>query len=137
VLQSAGWLEGGLVTSYEKFVMDCDQLGMMHTLLAGIDLSENGQAMDAIAETGPGRHFLGAAHTRANFETAFYRSTLADSNSWEQWEIDGSLDMAQRANAVWKKVLAEHQSPALDPGVAEALNDFIARKKAETPDRNY
>jgi trimethylamine--corrinoid protein Co-methyltransferase len=137
VLQSAGWLEGGLVTSYEKFVMDCDQLGMMHTLLAGIDLSENGQAMDAIAETGPGRHFLGAAHTRANFETAFYRSTLADSNSWEQWEIDGSLDMAQRANAVWKKVLAEHQSPALDLGVAEALDDFIARKKAETPDRNY
>jgi len=137
VLQSAGWLEGGLVTSYEKFMMDCDQLGMMHTLLAGIDLSENGQAMDAIAEVGPGKHFLGSAHTRANFETAFYRSPLADSNSWEQWELDGSLDMAQRANAAWKKVLAEYEAPPIDPGVEEALRDFIARSKAATPDRNY
>ena len=99
VLHTAGWLEGGLAMGYEKFVMDVDQAGMMHTLLAGIDLSENGQAMDAIREVGPGKHFLGCAHTQANFETAFYRSPIADNNSYEQWEAEGSQDLAQRANA--------------------------------------
>jgi trimethylamine---corrinoid protein Co-methyltransferase len=137
VLQSAGWLEGGLVTGYEKFMMDCDQLGMMHTLLAGYDLSENGQAMDAIREVGPGKHFFGCAHTQANYETAFYRSALADYASWEQWEAEGSLDIQQRANAAWKKVLAEHVSPPLDPGVDEALRDYIARRKGSVPDANY
>jgi trimethylamine---corrinoid protein Co-methyltransferase len=137
VLQSAGWLEGGLVTGYEKFMMDCDQLGMMHKLLGGVDLSENGQAMDAIREVGPGKHFLGAAHTRANFETAFYRSSLADNDSWEKWEAEGSLDMTQRANAAWKKALAEYEAPPIDPGMDEALRDFIARKKASMPDANY
>ena len=78
VLHAAGWLEGGLAIGYEKFILDCDQLGMMHKLLAGYDLSENGQAMDAIREVGPGKHFFGCAHTQANYETAFYRSPLAD-----------------------------------------------------------
>jgi trimethylamine---corrinoid protein Co-methyltransferase len=89
VLHVSGWLEGGLSMGYEKFVMDADQAGMMHTLLAGVDLSDNGQAMDAIREVGPGKHFLGCAHTQANFETAFYRSPLADNNSFEQWEAEG------------------------------------------------
>ena len=93
VLHTAGWLEGGLSMGYEKFVMDVDQAGMMHTLLAGVDLSENGQAMDAIREVGPGKHFLGCAHTQANFETAFYRSPIADNNSVEQWEAEGSQDL--------------------------------------------
>lgn len=137
VLQSAGWLEGGLVTGYEKFMMDVDQLGMMHTLLKGYDLSENGQAMDAIREVGPGKHFFGCAHTQANFETAFYRSPLADYNSWEQWEADGGLDMQQRANAAWKKTLAEHVDPPLDEGIDEGLRDYIARRKEELPDANY
>lgn len=137
VLQSAGWLEGGLVAGYEKFMMDCDQLGMMHTLLAGYDLSDNGQAMDAIREVGPGKHFFGCAHTQANFETAFYRSSLADYNSWEQWEADGALDMVQRANAAWKKTLAEHVSPKLDEGIDEELRDYIARRKGQLPDANY
>jgi trimethylamine---corrinoid protein Co-methyltransferase len=136
VLHTAGWLEGGLAMGYEKFVMDVDQAGMMHTLLAGVDLSENGQAMDAIREVGPGKHFLGCAHTQANFETAFYRSPLADNNSFEQWEADGRLDMAQRANASWKKQLAEYVEPALDPAVDEALLDFMARRKASFADSN-
>ena len=85
VLHGAGWLEGGLASGYEKFVMDADQLGMMQVLAKGVDLSENGQALDAIREVGPGSHFLGCAHTQANFETAFYRSTIADNNSYEQW----------------------------------------------------
>jgi trimethylamine---corrinoid protein Co-methyltransferase len=137
VLQSAGWLEGGLVTGYEKFMIDCDQLGMMHKLLAGYDLSENGQAMDAIREVGPGKHFFGCAHTQANYETAFYRSPLADYASWEQWESEGSLDIQQRANAAWKKVLAEHESPPIDPGIDEALRDYIARRKGSMRDANY
>ena len=103
VLHTTGWLEGGLAMGYEKFVMDADQAGMMHTLLAGVDLSENGQALSAIREVGPGKHFLGCAHTLANFETAFYRSPLADNNSFEQWDAEGRKDMATRANERWKK----------------------------------
>jgi trimethylamine---corrinoid protein Co-methyltransferase len=136
VLHTTGWLEGGLSMGYEKFVMDADQAGMMHTLLAGVDLSENGQAMDAIREVGPGKHFLGCAHTQANFETAFYRSPLADNNSYEQWEAEGSTDMAQRANKLWKKQLAEYEAPPMDPAVDEALLDYMNRRKASFPDSN-
>jgi len=113
-----------------------DQAGMMHTLLAGVDLSENGQAMDAIREVGPGKHFLGCAHTQANFETAFYRSPLADNNSAEQWEAEGSLDLAQRANALCKKMLREYEPPPIDLATDEALLDFMARRKASFPDSN-
>ena len=137
VLHVAGWLEGGLSMGYEKFVMDVDQAGMMHTLLEGVDLSENGQAMDAIREVGPGKHFLGCAHTQANFETAFYRSPLADNNSYEQWEAEGATDMAQRANVLWKKQLADYHAPPLDPAVDEALQDFMTRRKSSFPDSSY
>jgi trimethylamine---corrinoid protein Co-methyltransferase len=136
VLHTAGWLEGGLAMGYEKFIMDVDQAGMMHTLLAGVDLSENGQALDAIREVGPGKHFLGCTHTQANFETAFYRSPIADNNSYEQWESEGRQDLAQRANARWKKMLAEYQAPAIDPAVDEALLDYVSRRKAAFPDSN-
>jgi len=134
MLHVAGWLEGGLAMGYEKFVMDVDQAGMMHTLLAGVDLSPNGQAIDAMREVGPGKHFLGCAHTQANFENAFYRSPLADNNSYEQWEAEGSPDMTKRANALWKKQLAEYVEPPMDPAIDEALLDYIARRKASFPD---
>ena len=137
VLHAAGWMEGGLSSSYEKFVMDCDQLGAMHVLAGGVDLSENGQAMDAFREVGPGAHFLGCAHTQANFESAFYRSSVADNNSVEQWEAEGRLDAPQRANKIWKRMLAEYEPPPLDPGIAEALDAFIARKKASMPDATH
>jgi trimethylamine--corrinoid protein Co-methyltransferase len=136
VLHVAGWLEGGLAMGYEKFVMDCDQAGMMHTLLTGVDLSPNGQALDAIRQVGPGSHFLGCDHTQANFESAFYRSPLADNNSYEQWLEGGSLDMAKRSNGYWKKQLAEYVAPPLDPAIDEALLDFINRRKAAAPDSN-
>jgi trimethylamine--corrinoid protein Co-methyltransferase len=136
VLHTAGWLEGGLAMGYEKFVMDVDQAGMMHTLLAGIDLSPNGQALDAIHEVGPGKHFLGCAHTQANFENAFYRSPLADNNSFEQWESEGGTDMAKRANAAWKKQLADYVEPPMDPAIDEALLAFMAQRKAASPDSN-
>ena len=134
VLHAAGWLEGGLSIGYEKFVLDADQCGMMATFVRGVDLSENGQGLDAIRENGPGQHFLGTAHTLANFETAFYRSETADNNSFEQWHEDGSLDAAQRANRIWKRMLAEYEAPPIDPAVDEALAEFVARRKAEFPD---
>jgi trimethylamine--corrinoid protein Co-methyltransferase len=134
VLHAAGWLEGGLAIGYEKFILDADQCGMMQVFAQGIDLSENGQAVGAILANEPGTHFLGSAHTLANFETAFYRSEIADNNSFEKWLEDGSLDAAQRANTVWKRMLAEYEAPPIDPAVDEALLDFIARKKASMPD---
>ncbi|MGH6923703.1 MAG: trimethylamine methyltransferase family protein [Propylenella sp.] len=134
VLHAAGWLEGGLASGYEKFVMDCDQLAMQQRFAEGVDLSDNGQALSAIREVGPGSHYLGCAHTQANFETAFYRSTIADNNSFEQWLAEGEKSAEQRANALWKKWLADYEAPSLDPGIDEALQDFIARKKASMPD---
>jgi trimethylamine--corrinoid protein Co-methyltransferase len=134
VLHAAGWLEGGLSSGYEKFVMDCDQLAMQQRFSQGVDLSENGQALSAIREVGPGSHYLGCAHTQANFETAFYRSTVADNNSYEQWLAEGEKTAEQRANALWKKWLADYEAPPLDPGIDEALKDFVARKKASMPD---
>jgi trimethylamine--corrinoid protein Co-methyltransferase len=121
---------------YEKFILDLDQCGQMHAFARGMDLSPNGQAVDAIVENGPGQHFLGTAHTLANFETAFYRSSVADNNSFEQWELDGSLDAAQRANAIWKQMLADYEAPPLDDAKDEELQDWIARKKASFPDSN-
>jgi len=136
VLHTAGWLEGGLVMGYEKFIMDCDQAGMATVLLNGIDTSENGQAMDAIAEVGPGAHYLGCAHTKANFRSAFYRSPKADNNSFEQWKEDGELLVAQRANISYKKQLAEYQMPAIDPAVDEALLAYMQQLKASFEDSN-
>ncbi len=134
VLHAAGWLEGGLAMGYEKFILDADQCGMMGVFVNGVDMSENGQAMDTLLTNGPGNHFLGTAHTLANFETAFYRSDIADNNSFEQWADEGSLDAPARANKIWKKMLAEYEQPALDEGVSEALAEFIARRKASFPD---
>lgn len=134
VLHAAGWLEGGLSAGYEKFVLDCDQLAMLQRFSEGVDLSENGQALSAMREVGPGSHYLGCAHTQANFETAFYRSPVADNNSFEQWLAEGSQTAEQRANAIYKKWLAEYEAPPLDEGIDEALLDFIATKKASMPD---
>jgi len=134
VLHAAGWLEGGLSIGYEKFILDDDQLGMMMTFAEGLDLTDNGQAVDAIVEHEPGMHFLGTAHTLANFETAFYRSTTADNSSFEQWTEDGGLDAAQRANKIWKKRLNDYEAPPLDEAIDAELLDFIAARKAILPD---
>jgi trimethylamine--corrinoid protein Co-methyltransferase len=135
VTHSAGWLEGGLVASYEKFVLDADQLAIMQSFASGLDVSERGQALDAIREVGPGGHFLGCAHTQANFERAFYQSTTADYSSYEQWSTEGSLTAEQRANRVWKQMLAEYEDPGLDPGVDEALQAYISQRRAVLTDR--
>jgi trimethylamine--corrinoid protein Co-methyltransferase len=90
--------------------------------------------MDAIREVGPGSHYLGCAHTQANFESAFYRSMVADNNSFEQWSAEGEKDTAERANAIWKKWLADYEAPAIDPGVDEALQAYMREKKESMPD---
>jgi len=134
VLHAAGWLEGGLVSSYEKFIMDVDQLGMQQRFSEGVDLSENGQALDAIREVGPGSHYLGCTHTQANFQTAFYRSTVADNNSFEQWSSEGAKTADQRANQLARHWLDSYQAPPLDEGIDEGLKDFIAKRKESMPD---
>jgi trimethylamine--corrinoid protein Co-methyltransferase len=136
VLHAAGWLEGGLAMGYEKFILDLDQCGQMHALAKGLDLSPNGQALDAIVENGPGQHFLGTAHTLANFETAFYRSNVADNESFEKWQETGSLDANRRANAIWKQMLAEYEPPPIDEAKDEELREWIEKKKASFPDSN-
>ncbi len=137
MLHTAGWLEGGLVMGYEKFLMDADQANMINIMLRGVDVSENGQAMSALREVGPGKHFLGSAHTQANFETAFYVSPLADSNSFEQWQEEGALDCAQRASVKVKQMLNDYEAPPLDPAIDEALIAFMTQRKAAFPDMNY
>lgn len=134
MLHACGWLEGGLVSSFEKFVMDADQLGVLHGLARGVDLSENGQAMDAIREVGPGGHYLGCAHTQANFKSAFWRSELLDYKPYETWEEEGARDTVALARARVEKLLSDYRKPEIDPAVEEALADFVARKKASMPD---
>ena len=134
VLHAAGWLEGGLASSYEKLIMDADQLAMHQVLAGGYDLSENGQALSAVREVGPGSHYLGCQHTQDNFETAFWRSAVADNNSFEQWQSDGAKDIVVRANERWKAMLARYEAPPIDPAIDEALNAFIAKKKESLPD---
>jgi len=137
VLHAAGWQEGGLAIGYEKLILDADQLGAMSVYGRGVDVSENGQAMDAFRTNEHGQHFLGNDHTLQNFESAFWRSEQANNDSFEQWEEEGGLTSAQRANATWKRMLLEYEAPALDASIDEALLDFINRRKSEMPDASY
>lgn len=114
--------------------MDADQLGTLHHLAQGVAVDENGQGMDAIREVGPGGHYLGCAHTQANFKSAFWRSDLFDYKPFETWEEEGARDTETLATARVKKLLGDYQQPALDEGVAEALADYVARKKESMPD---
>ena len=134
MLHACGWLEGGLVSSYEKYVMDADQLGVLHRLAAGIDMSANGQAMDALREVGPGGHFLGCGHTQANFKDAFWKTDLFDYKPFETWDEEGARDTATLASVRVKKILGDYQAPAIDPGINEALAEYVAKKKAAVPD---
>lgn len=133
-LHAAGWLEGGLVTSLEKLVLDADQLGVLHSVAKGVDMSENAQAMGAIEEVGPGGHYLGCAHTQANFKDAFWRSEVLDYKPFETWQDDGAMDSQQLANARVNKLLNVYEQPALDQSVDEALNAYMTQCKESKPD---
>ncbi len=131
VLHAAGWLENGLTASYEKFIMDCELLGMFHTFLKGIDLSEQALAMNSLREVPAGGHHLGTEHTLQNFETAFFKSKLFNYDDAEKWMLDGSQAADQVAAQKVKQLLAGYQPPELDSAIEAELNKFIATRKDE------
>ena len=138
VLHSAGWLEGGLCTGFEKLIMDADRLGSYQKVLGqGLDTSGDALARDAYEEVAPGGHFLGCAHTMRHYQTAFYEPRLSDSENVESWEEGGSEDMRQRAHRRWKQMLKDYEKPPIDPAVREELTAFVARRKEELPDAWY
>ena len=136
-LHSAGWMEGGLVADYAKLLLDADQLTMMDSLVSGIDVSDNGLALDALRETGPGQHFLGASHTQANFETAFWRSSMADYGTYEQWSSEGSVEAEARARKRATQMLDSYVAPDLDPEIDAKLRAYIDERMAALPDTDY
>jgi trimethylamine---corrinoid protein Co-methyltransferase len=131
VKHAAGWLEGGLVASFEKMVIDADNLQMVAEFLDPIEVSEATLALDAIREVGPGGHFFGCQHTQDRFRTAFYAPMVSDWRNYESWREAGAPDAARRANGLFKRLLAEYEPPPLDPAVREELDAFVARRTEE------
>ena len=131
VYHAAGWLEGGLCASYEKFIMDCETLQQMIVYMRPVGSSEADIAFDAIKEVGPNGHFFGAQHTQERYENAFYGPFLSDWSNFENWEDAGSVQTPERANRIWKKILAEFEPPPLDAAIAEELDAFVVRRKQE------
>ncbi|PQM57299.1 MAG: trimethylamine methyltransferase [Rhodobacteraceae bacterium] len=134
MLHACGWLEGGLVSSFEKFVMDADQLGVLHTLSNGVDVSDNGLAIEALKEVGPSGHFLGCNHTQMNFENAFWRSDLLDYKPFETWLDEGGKDTSEIASKRVEFLLNNYKKPDLDIAREDALREFIKLKKDSMPD---
>lgn len=134
MLHGCGWLEGGLVASFEKFVLDADQLGVLHHLAKGVAMDENAQAMDALREVGPGGHFLGCDHTQRNFKTAFWRTEVLDYKPFETWDEEGARDSSTLATIRVQKLLDTYQQPPMDPDILAALQAFVAEKKAAVED---
>ena len=134
MLHSCGWLEGGLVASFEKFIMDADHLGTLQKMGLGVSADENGQAMDAIREVGPSGHYLGCDHTQRNFKSAFWRSNLFDYKPFETWYEEGARDTYSLAADRVAYQLASYQQPPLDPEILAALEKYVADKKAAMPD---
>ena len=134
MLHSCGWLEGGLVASFEKFIMDADHLGTLQKMGLGVSADENGQAMDAIREVGPSGHYLGCDHTQRNFKSAFWRSNLFDYKPFENWYEEGARDTYSLAADRVAYQLASYRQPPLDPEILAALEKYVADKKAAMPD---
>ncbi|MCH8926019.1 MAG: trimethylamine methyltransferase family protein [Proteobacteria bacterium] len=131
VYHAAGWMEGGLTASFEKFVLDAEMLQMMSEVLRPIVVDEASLGLDAIREVQPGGHFFGAAHTLARYETAFYQPMLSDWRNYETWAEDGARSATERATAIWKDLLRSYQQPPLDPGIVKALEAYVRRRKEE------
>lgn len=131
VLHAAGWLEGGLIASFEKFVIDLEMCAMVERYARGIALSDEDFAWDAYEEAGPGQHFLGTAHTMRHYRTAFHQHNVFSMDNYEKWEEEGSEDTYKKANAVYKKMLRRYEKPELDEAVLEELNDFVVWRRGE------
>jgi trimethylamine--corrinoid protein Co-methyltransferase len=137
VWHAAGWLEGGLTMSYEKFIMDLDNCGALLRMLQGMDVSQDAFSKESYFEVGPGQNFLSTAHTMRNYSTANFESILPDAGPYETWKENGSKSAAERANGVWKSMLADYQQPQLDDSISLALREFVADRKASMPDEWY
>lgn len=137
ILHSAGFLDGLLSMSFEKFVMDVDVCGALHAYLNGVTVNEDTLGFDALNELGPGQHLFSSAHTMAHYETAYWDTELNDDQPYEHWEEKGRGDSMQRANKKWQQMLADYVAPDLDVAVDDALKAFVAEKKASMADAWY
>ena len=131
VLHAAGWLGGGLTASFEKLIVDAEMLQMMAAYFDGLKIDAGTLALDAVREVGPAGHFFGAQHTMARYETAFHRPMLSNWDNYDAFLERGAVDGYQRANTVWKKLLADYEKPPIDAGIDDQLKDFVARRKRE------
>lgn len=136
VMHAVGWLDGGLTTSYEKFIIDVEMLAMFYHFLQGFSIDEESLALDMIAAVGPGGHHLGTPHTLARHRTEFYQSWLSNRQNYDSWLAAGSPDTVQRASQLWPELLAQYEAPPLDPAIREALQDYVARRERELAGRN-
>jgi trimethylamine--corrinoid protein Co-methyltransferase len=134
VMHSAGWLESGLVSSYEKFVIDIEILRMLQVEFTPLEITDDDLAWDAHQEVGHGGHFLGCAHTMERFRTCFYRPLLSSSENFERWKKNGGQDAAERAGAIARKQLDAYEAPPLDDGIRAQLQEFVTRRRAELGD---
>ena len=137
VWHAAGWLEGGLTMSYEKFIMDLDNCGAMLKMFQGMAVNEDAFSKESYAETGPGQNFLSTSHTMKHFANANYESLLPDAGPYEMWLENGSKTAAERANGVWKKMLETYEEPSLNDAINRELQAFIAARKTSMPDEWY
>ena len=131
IYHGAGWLEGGLCASYEKFIIDCEMIQQLSYYLKPVPVGEDDIAVEAIREVGHRGHFFGGQHTQERYETAFYSPFLSDWSNFESWQERGSLTAHERANGIWKKILAEFEPPPIDEAIKEELDAFVARRKEE------
>ncbi len=134
VMHAAGWLEGGLVAGYEKFIVDIELVQMLQAEFTPLEIDEDSMAFGAHEEVGHGGHFLGAQHTMERFRTCFYRPLLSSSDNFERWTRNGGLDAAARAEKVYRKTLEEYEPPALDDAIREELEEYVIRRRAELGD---
>ncbi len=134
VMHTAGWLEGGLVASYEKFIVDCELVQMLQHEFTPLEIDEGSLAFDAHVEVGHGGHFLGAAHTMERFRTCFYRPLLSSSDNYERWLRNGARDTATRAGEIWRERLESYEQPPLDDAVRQELEEYVVRRRAELGD---
>ena len=129
IYHAAGWLEGGLVASFEKVVMDCEMIQMMTSLMQTPDMSADEFGLDAMSDVGVGGHFFGTEHTLSRYKTAFYEPILSDWQNQENWQLAGSMSATERATGIWQDVLKSYEAPAIDQAIEEELADYMARRK--------
>ena len=134
VLSTTGYLESAMCQSYAKWVLDSEQLELMHRLGSGVSFADLDEVLDTMREVPPGGHHLGTAHTLANFQTAFSMPEMMNSDNYEQWLADGSLSAEDRAAARCRELLEEYEEPALPDDIRAELDEFVARRDAELPD---